>query len=46
LPGEVVDDLRVVHRNVRRATAITQALLRFARQAPLEPRPVDVNDVV
>lgn len=46
LPGQVVDDLRVVHRNVRRATAITQALLTFARQAPLEPRPVDVNDVV
>jgi PAS domain S-box-containing protein len=46
LPGEAVDDLGVVHRNVRRATAITQALLRFARQAPLEPRRVDVNDVV
>jgi PAS domain S-box-containing protein len=43
---DVVDDLRVVHRNVQRAAAITQALLTFARQAPLEPRPVDVSDVV
>jgi PAS domain S-box-containing protein len=46
LSPEAVGDLRVVHRNVQRATAITQALMTFARQAPLEPRPVDVNDVV
>jgi signal transduction histidine kinase len=46
LSPEAVGDLRVVHRNVQRATAITQALLTFARQAPLEPRPIDVNDVV
>ncbi len=45
LPPDVVDDLRVVHRNVQRATAITQALLMFAPQTPREPRPVDVNDV-
>jgi PAS domain S-box-containing protein len=45
-PPEVMDDLRVVHRNVQRATAITQALLAFARQAPRELQPVDVNDVV
>ena len=46
LPSSVVDDLRVVHRNVQRATAITQALLAFARPVPRELRPVDVNDVV
>jgi PAS domain S-box-containing protein len=46
LPADVVEDLRVVHRNVQRATAITQALLAFARQAPRELQPVDVNDVV
>lgn len=46
LPPDAVDDLRVIHRNVQRATAITQALLAFARQGPRELQPVDVNDVV
>jgi PAS domain S-box-containing protein len=46
LPADTVEDLRVVHRNVQRAMAITQALLAFARQAPREREPVDVNAVV
>jgi PAS domain S-box-containing protein len=46
LPPEVVDDLRVVHRNVQRATAITQALLAFALPAPRARQPVDVNELV
>jgi signal transduction histidine kinase len=46
VPPDVVDDLRVIRRHVQRATAITEALLAFARQAPRELQPVDVNGVV
>jgi PAS domain S-box-containing protein len=44
-PG-VVDDLRVIHRNVQRAVTIIQGLLAFAGQAPRKLQPVDVNDMV
>ncbi|OGK89137.1 MAG: hypothetical protein A2X52_04180 [Candidatus Rokubacteria bacterium GWC2_70_16] len=46
LPGEVREDLEVLHRNAQRVARIAQGLLSFARQSPGEQAPVDVNDVV
>jgi PAS domain S-box-containing protein len=46
LPATVVDDLRVLHRNIQRIARIATGLLSFARRSPDEPRPVDVNAVV
>jgi PAS domain S-box-containing protein len=46
LPHEVVEDLRVLHRNVHRIARIATGLLSFARQSPEEPGPVDLNTVV
>jgi PAS domain S-box-containing protein len=46
LPEAVVDDLRVLHRHAMRVTEIASKLLTFAREAPAERQPVDVNAVV
>jgi PAS domain S-box-containing protein len=46
LPGEVVEDLGVLHRNIHRVARIAGGLLSFARQAPEEPTPVKVNAVI
>jgi two-component system, cell cycle sensor histidine kinase and response regulator CckA len=46
LPDQVMEDLKVLHRNVQRVTAIAKGLLSFARQAPDEPLPLDVNAVI
>jgi PAS domain S-box-containing protein len=46
LPVEVREDLQVLQRNVRRVGQLAQGLLAFARQAPRERRPVDLNRVV
>jgi PAS domain S-box-containing protein len=46
LPEQVTDDLRVLHRNAQRVGGIARSLLSFARQAPEEPGPVDVNAVI
>jgi len=46
LPGEVVEDLRVLHRNAMRVVRIAQSLLSLARESPGEREPVDLNRVV
>jgi two-component system, cell cycle sensor histidine kinase and response regulator CckA len=46
LPDQLLDDLRVVHRNVMRVAGVAQALRSFARQSTGERRPVDLNTVV
>ena len=45
LPNQVIEDLQVLHRNVQRVARIAKGLLSFARHAPEEPGPVDVNSV-
>jgi signal transduction histidine kinase len=46
IPAQLLDDLRVVHRNVMRVAGVAQALRSFARQSTGERRPVDLNTVV
>jgi PAS domain S-box-containing protein len=46
LPAEIREDLQVLERNVRRVGQIAKGLLSFARQAPRERTPVDLNRVV
>jgi PAS domain S-box-containing protein len=46
LPAQLLEDLRVVHRNVMRVATVAQALRSFARQSTGEQRPVDLNTVV
>jgi len=46
LPVEVREDLHVLQRNVRRVGRIAHGLLSFARQAPREHEPVNLNRVV
>jgi PAS domain S-box-containing protein len=43
VPDVVVEDLRVLHRNIQRVARIAGGLLSFARQSPAERGPVDVN---
>jgi two-component system NtrC family sensor kinase len=38
--------LDAVERAVERATAMTRHLLAFARRQPLEPRPIDLNELI
>jgi PAS domain S-box-containing protein len=46
MPAEMVDDLRVVHRNATRVAAIARNLLSFARETPRERTTVDMDEVV
>jgi signal transduction histidine kinase len=46
IPAQLLDDLRVVHRNVMRVAGVAQALRSFARQSTGERRPIDLNTVV
>jgi PAS domain S-box-containing protein len=46
LPPELVEDLRVLHRNTLRVAGVAHALRSFARQSTGERRPVDLNRVV
>lgn len=46
LPDELVEDLRVLYRNVQRVTRIAQGLLSFARLSPAELRPINVNAMI
>lgn len=38
--------LEMIRRSADRAAALTRQLLAFARRQPLEPQPLDVNDLV
>ena len=44
--GQLKDDLMVINRQAARIAEITRSLLTFARQAPAEMGPVDVNAIV
>jgi PAS domain S-box-containing protein len=46
LSGALVEDLQVLHRNTLRAAQIARSLRSFARHAPVERVPVDLNGVV
>jgi PAS domain S-box-containing protein len=46
LPGEVTEDLRVLHRHAQRVARIAQGLLSFARQSSGQCGPVDLNHLV
>jgi two-component system cell cycle sensor histidine kinase/response regulator CckA len=43
LPAQTREDLEVLQRNVRRVGQIVRGLLAFARQAPRDRTPVDLN---
>ncbi len=44
--GQLKDDLMVINRQAARIAEITRSLLTFARQAPTDMGPVDVNAIV
>jgi hypothetical protein len=46
LPDDLVEDLRVLHRNALRVVRIAQSLLSFARQSPADRQAVDLNRCV
>ncbi len=46
VPTQVLEDLRVLHRATQRVARIATNLRSFARQAPREHAPVDLNAVV
>ncbi len=46
LPGEVREDLKVLHRQTQRVARITQGLLSFARRSSGARAPVDLNYIV
>ena len=46
LPGNVTEDLRVLHRHAQRVARIAHGLLSFARESSGERGPVDLNEVV
>ena len=46
LAPEIVEDLRVVHRNAIRVATIAKNLLSFARETPRDRTPVDLDDAV
>jgi PAS domain S-box-containing protein len=46
LPQEAVEDLRVLQRNVERASRISRHLLSLARQRPYARHPFDINSSI
>lgn len=46
LDSQCAEDLMVINRHAGRISDITRSLLTFARQAPAEVAPVDVNAVI
>ena len=46
LEGPVADDLGQILKASDRAAALTRALLAFSRQQVMQPRPVDLNEVL
>jgi PAS domain S-box-containing protein len=46
LPAELLEDLRVLHRNTLRVAGVAQALRSFARHSTGERVPVNLNTVV
>jgi hypothetical protein len=46
LPGNVTEDLRVLHRHAQRVARIAHGLLSFARESSGERAPIDLNEVV
>jgi hypothetical protein len=46
VPTEMIEDLKVLHRATQRVARIATNLRSFARQAPREHAPIDLNAVV
>jgi hypothetical protein len=46
LPASLLEDFKVLHRNTLRAAQIARGLRSFARRAPGEHVPIDLNEVV
>jgi PAS domain S-box-containing protein len=46
LPAEAIEDLRVLQRNVERASRISRHLLSLARQRPASRHPFDINSSI
>ncbi|HYA63373.1 MAG TPA: PAS domain S-box protein [Candidatus Sulfotelmatobacter sp.] len=46
IPGSVREELVVIQQEAQRTKSIVENLLRFARPAPVQSEPVDVNAVV
>jgi hypothetical protein len=46
VPAQLLEDLRVLHRATQRVARIATNLRSFARQAPREHAPIDLNAVV
>jgi PAS domain S-box-containing protein len=46
LPGEVVEDLNVLYRNIQRVSRIAKGLLSLAKQSTDEPRTFNLNNVI
>lgn len=46
IEGHCADDLKVINRHAGRIAEITRSLLTFARQAPVDMAPVEINSVV
>jgi signal transduction histidine kinase len=46
LPESLAEDLRVIHRHAQRVARIAQGLLSFARNAPMQRGPVDLNQLI
>jgi PAS domain S-box-containing protein len=45
-PADLIEDLRVLHRNVARVSRIAQGLLSFARGTPTARARVNLNEVI
>jgi signal transduction histidine kinase len=45
-PAEALRALEMIRRSTNQAAALTRQLLAFSRRQPVEPRPIDPNDLV
>ncbi len=45
-PSDIVRSVDIAMRGAERAASLTQRLLAFSRQQPLDPRPTDVNRLI
>jgi signal transduction histidine kinase len=45
-PADAQRALEMIRRSTNQATALTRQLLAFSRRQPVEPRPIDPNDLV
>ncbi len=46
LPGELLEPVREVLQSAERASSLTRQLMMLSRQQPMQPRDLDLNDIV